>query len=242
MMCAIRAEARIRLTVGVLFLIAAPATAQSVDEIIAKTLAARGGVEKLRRIETVKSSGKMSARGGELQITTWIKRPNKMRRETVFPDRSFVVAFDGSTVWAMDGAEGKPQVMTGPQADATRDQIALDPVYLDYKAHGHRIELVGTETIDGVRAHKLRVTKRNGQVAYHFISADTGVELRTVDTFDQGGLKVEVRTDLSDYRTVDGMLVPYSIKQFSNGNLAAHFTLEKVEFNTPMDDELFRMK
>jgi outer membrane lipoprotein-sorting protein len=220
-----------------------PAPAQTVDDIVAKNLEARGGVEKLRAVQTVKTTGKMSGRGIEVSVTTWVKRPNKMRRETAFPDRTMTVGFDGSTVWALDSTTGKAQQLTGPQAEATRDQAGLDPLFLDYKEKGHRIELVGTsEQIDGQPVHHVRVTKKNSQVAHHYLSAETGLELRIVESFDQGGMKAEVRTDLSNYQTVDGMRVPFTIKQYSSGQLAVEFNLGKVEFNAPMDDEIFSMK
>lgn len=224
----------------------APAAAQTVEEIVAKNLEARGGVEKLRSVQTVKTDGTMSAnmagRSLDVPVTTWVKRPNKVRRETKFPDRTLTVGFDGTTVWGLDSTVGKPQQMTGPQAEGTREQAGLDPLFLDYQEKGHRIELVGTEKVDGQAVHHLRVTKKNGQIAHHYLDATTGLETRIVETFEQGGLKVEVRTDLSNYRTVDGMQVPFTIKQYNKGQLAAEFNVEKVEFNVPMEDELFSMK
>jgi outer membrane lipoprotein-sorting protein len=234
-------RAAIPLALGI-FLTGAPAIAQTLEAIIAKNLEARGGVEKLRAVQTVKTSGKMTGRGMEVPVTTWVKRPNKMRRDTVFPDRTLTVGFDGTTVWGLDSTVGKPQQMTGPQAEATRDQAGLDPLFLDYKDKGHRIELVSTEDLDGQKVHHLRITRKNGQVAHHYIGVETGLEVRIVETFDQGGMKMEVRTDLSGYQTVDGMQVPFTIRQYSNGQLAVEFNLTNVEFNAPMEDEIFAMK
>jgi hypothetical protein len=38
---------------------------------------------------------------------------------------------------------------------------------------------------------------------------------------------------------VDGLLVPFSIRQTANGALVAQLTIDKVEFNVPIDDALF---
>jgi outer membrane lipoprotein-sorting protein len=235
-----------------LILIAPVAPAQTVDEIVAKNIEARGGIERLRGVQTVKTTGKLvapprfatspDAKGIEMPMTIWVKRPNLVRRETTFPDRTVTVGFDGTTVWGLDSTVGKPQQMTGPQADATRDDADIDPLLLDYKQKGHRVQLVGQEKIDGQPVHHLRVTRKNGKVSDYFISTETGLEVRIVDMFEQGGMKMEVRTDLSNYQTVDGMRLPFTIKQFSNGVLAVEFNLEKVEFNTPVDAEIFRMK
>jgi outer membrane lipoprotein-sorting protein len=218
------------------------AAAQTVDEIVARNIEARGGLEKLRSVQTVKTTGKLVGGGREMPMTIWVKRPNKVRRETTFPDRTVTVGFDGTTVWGLDSTIGKAQQITGPQAEGTRDDADIDPLLLDYNQKGLRVELVGQEKIAEETVNHLRVTRKNGKVSHYYLSAETGLEARITDTFEQGGMKMEVRTDLSNYQTVDGMRLPFSIKQFSNGTLAVEFTLEKVEFNTPVDDEMFRMK
>ena len=236
-----RLAALATLMASVAVLGAGPAGAQTLDEIIAKNLAARGGVEKLRSLETVKGSGVMEARGMEIPITTWAKRPNKMRRDQKLPDRSISVAFDGTSVWMLDSSSGTAQKMTGSQADATRDEATFDPLFLTYKDRGHKIDLVGNETLDGVAVHHLRVTKKNGPVEALYLNAETGLELRTVTMMEQAGMKAELRTDFSDYRAVDGMQVPFSIRQFMNGNPVVQVRLTEFEFNVPIDDEIFSM-
>jgi len=217
------------------------ASAQTLDEIIAKNLAARGGVEKLRSLETVKSAGVVEARGVEIPIATWAKRPNKMRHDRKMPDRTISVGFDGNTVWMLDSTTGTAQKMSGPQADATRDEATFDPLFLSYKDRGYQIELVGNETLDGVAVHHLRVTKKNGPVEDHYLHAETGLEFRTVTVMEQAGMKAELRTDFADYRPVDGMQVPFSIRQFRNGTPVVQVKLTEFEFNVPIDDEMFAM-
>jgi outer membrane lipoprotein-sorting protein len=220
---------------------------QTLDEIIAKNLDARGGVEKLRALQTVKFTGTVTIQGGPpgvprepMKMTTWTKRPNLLRRDTVFPDRSASVAFDGSTMWSLDSTVGAPQEVTGPQAAQTRP-LEFDPVYLDYKERGHRIELVGIESIDGVKVHHLRVTRKNGQVEEQYLNAETGLEIRTVTSVEQGSRKIQLRNELSDYRTVDGMQVPFVLRSFVDNQPATQIQLETVEFNVPMPDEIFKL-
>lgn len=229
----------------------ATAAAQTLDDIIAKNLAARGGVEKLRGLDTVKITGtitlKMPGAPGaapkevSVPMTTWAKRPNRMRRDQQFPDRTVSVGFDGTTVWVHDSAMGTPQKMTGPNAEATKDDASFDPLFLTYKERGHEIELVGQEKLDGVDVYHLRVAKKNGQVEHHYLRADTGLEFRTVTAVRQGGTEIELRTDLTDYRTVDGMQVAFGMQQFRNGQPVLEVELTAVDFNAPIDDDVFRM-
>ena len=228
-----------------------PAAAQTLDEIIARNLAARGGVEKLRGLDTVKITGTITInmigppgsppKAITVPMTTWAKRPNRMRRDQQFPDRTVSVGFDGTTVWVLDSAIGTTQKMTGPNADATRDDANFDPLFLAYEERGHEIELVGQEKLDGVDVHHLRVAKKNGQVDHHYLRADTGLEFRTVTAVQQGGTEVELRTDLTDYRIVDGMQVAFGMQQFRNSQPVLRVELTDVAFDVPIDEEVFRM-
>jgi hypothetical protein len=55
------------------------------------------------------------------------------------------------------------------------------------------------------------------------------------------GKKAVVATELSDYRAVDGMMVPFRIRQSYNGQPQGEVAYEQVQFNLPIGDELFRM-
>jgi outer membrane lipoprotein-sorting protein len=216
---------------------------QTVEEIVAKHLAAKGGVEKLRAINTVKSSGKITARGGEVSVTSWAKRPNMFRRETSSPGQRFVIGFDGATVWVINPMMSpKAQEVTGPQADMTRqDADGFDSVLLDYAKHGSSVELVGTEKGETGSLHHLKVTKKNGTIQHLYLSAETGLEVKMVMSVDQAGTKGDVATELSDYRSIDGIMVPFSIRQSFNGKAGAQVTYQSIEFNVPIEDSFFTM-
>jgi outer membrane lipoprotein-sorting protein len=224
--------------------VAALAHAQTAEEIVAKNLKAKGGVEKLKAMNSVKITGKISAQGMEFPMTTWARRPNLIRREMTIQDKRVVSAFDGTTVWGinpmMTGSDD-PQEMTGPMAQMTKDDADFDGVLVDYKEKGHKVELVGTETLDGKKVHHLKITKKNGQVQHYYIDADSGLEVRTVGSVQMGPTTTEVTTDLANYQVVDGLSVPFSMKQSANGAVVAEVKIDKVEFNLPIDDTMFKM-
>jgi len=233
------------------------AAAQTVDEVVAKNLQARGGVEKLKAMTTTKMTGDVDQRGIKIHIVTWAKRPNLIRKEMdgtpppPTPGRvsipggaqpiKIITAFDGNSVWVVNPMMGNgPQEITGPQADMAKGDD-FDSVLLDYKAKGHVVELLGTETIGGKPAYHLKVTKKNGLIQHYYLDTTTGLEMRMGTTVDQGGEKIEVTTDLSNYQTVDGLTVPFSMRQSMNGTPVAEVTISKWEVNIPIDDEVFRM-
>jgi len=239
-------------------LTAGVAQAQTVDEVVAKNLAARGGVEKLKALNSAKITGDVVQQGAKIHIVTYAKRPNMMRREmdaAVPPGMPAgpsgkpaggrgeqIVAFDGANVWVMNSLMGPtPQAVTGPQADMAKQDADFDSVLLDYKEKGHKVQLVGTETIDGKKAYHLKITKKLGFVQDYYLDADTGLELRTSSTVDQNGQPVEIRTDLSNYQMVDGLSMPFTMTQSVNGKPVAEVTITKWEVNVPLQDDLFKM-
>lgn len=223
-----------------LFVCAQAAQGQSVEDVVAKNLQAKGGAETLKALQTARITGRMASQGVEAPMTTISKRPNKLRRETEMQGQKVVVAYDGTTVWAiMPG--GPARELTGPPADLTREGAEFDSVLLDYREKGHSVELVGTETETGTKLHHLKVTRKSGQVQHFYIDAETGLDAKMVMTVEQGANKTEVVTEFSNYQKVDGLLVPFSIRQTANGALVAQLTIDKVEFNVPIDDALFSM-
>ena len=134
-----------------------------------------------------------------------------------------------------------PQEMTGPVAQMTKDDADFDGVLVDYKEKGHKVELVGTETLEGKKVHHLKITKKNGQVQQYYIDAESGLELRTVGSVQMGPTSTEVTTDLANYQVVDGLSVPFSMKQSANGGVVAEVKIDKVEFNLALDDTMFKM-
>jgi outer membrane lipoprotein-sorting protein len=219
------------------------AQSPTADEIVARNLAAKGGVEKLRAVTSVKMIGRFKGPAGEVPITSWAKRPNLRRMERVSDGQIFVVGFDGKTVWGINPLMSpRPREITGPQADMTRqDADDFDTLLLDYKAKGRTVELVGTEAVQGISMHRLRVTSKNGTIQEIFINADTMLEAKIVMQMEQGGRKGVVTSEFYNYKEVDGITVPFNIRQTFNGQVMAEVTYDQVHFDVLMADTLFTM-
>lgn len=218
-----------------------PAT-QTVDDVVAKHLAAKGGVEKLRAVQSVKSSGRIKTPRGVLAVTNWAKRPNMTRRETTAEGQVMVVAFDGNVLWGINPLlSNRPQQITGPQASqTTRDAEDFDSVLLDYKDKGHTVELVPQEGA-GAKDIRLRVTKKNGSIQQIYLNPETMLEDRITMEVNQQGKTAIISTEFSNYRQVDGLMVPFTIRQTFNGQPQGEVVYDQIQFNVPIGDDLFRM-
>jgi outer membrane lipoprotein-sorting protein len=231
--------------------ITAVAGAQTVDELVAKNLEARGGEARLRAIQSMRITGRVQVQGMELPMTVVAKRPNLMRQEMQIQDKKVVTAFDGSTAWTINPMLGTdaPQVIEGPQADLARDQADFDGSLVDYRKKGHTVELVkgddpnGTEKLaDGTAVHHLKVTRKSGRVQHYYLDAESGIEVKqSSEVQDPAGKMVTFEQELSDYRRVDGLMVPFIVRSLMNGMPIVTMVVEKIEFDTPVDAAVFSM-
>lgn len=238
------------------FLFAIPALAQSVDEIVAKNLQAKGGLDLLRQTNSVRMSGTFkSFQPSEMTMpmTTWAKRPNLVRQEvevTPPPGQAppgmppgpmkMIRAADGTNVWIQQGSSA-PQAQPPGQAAQIMQDSEFDSVFVDYRTKGVTIDLVGVEKLGGKDVYHLKVSRKNGLLQHYFLDAQTGLEVTVSTEVSQGGTTATVATQLGDYRNVEGRMVPFKTRQIVNGQLAAEMTFDRVEFNVPMADTLFKM-
>jgi outer membrane lipoprotein-sorting protein len=224
-----------------LVLAAGSASAQTVDDVLAKHYAAKGGA-KWQSVQSMRMTARIVTQGIELPMTIVSKRPNLMRQDMSFQGVSIVQAFDGTTAWQINPMMGSsdPAPIEGPMADALKDQADFDGSLVDYKAKGSTVELVGTEDLDGKKVHHLKLTKKDKKVQHYYLDAATGLESRVVVETDMGAGPVTVETILSNYQTVEGFPVPMSISQNAPTGQVV-ITVEKVEFNVPLEDGFFKM-
>lgn len=222
-------------------------SAQTLDDIVAMNLKSKGGVEKIRATQTVRMTGTVAARdpmgGQEMKAGMVIlaKRPNLMRRETTVNGDQVVTAFDGKMFWMARG-RSLPQVLPGPQSAYAMQDAEFDSVFVDYKEKGYKIALVGKETLDGKPVYHLQVTKKSGPVQDFFLDAQTGLEKKISVRIDAPDRQpIVVTTEMSDYRDVDGRQIPFKTQQTQNNITVSTVTLDKVEFNVPADDSVFKM-
>lgn len=225
----------------VLVLSATVAHAQTVDEIIARNIAAKGGAELLAATNSVRTVGTGTMQGAEVTVTSSTKRPFFVRNEMEMAGLKRVQGFDGTNLWIAMGNMPAKSIPPGPQTEALKTSSQIDSPLLNYKAKGTKIQLGEPETEDGRKLHHLIVTPKTGPTMHYYIDAETNLESKMVIEAGEGGQNATMELRFSDYKTVDGRTVPFTTTQYVNGNQVVQMRLQKVEFNIPLDESLFRM-
>lgn len=219
--------------------------AQTADELIAKNIEARGGMEKIQAIKTLRMTGKFEGGGGFVAaVGQENQRPNLIRETFSLQGMTAVQAYDGSAGWQIQPFGGKkdPELMG---EDDLRD-LLLDADFegplVNYKEKGSTVEFLGHDTVDGDDALRLKVTLKNGDIIYDYLDPDTFIEIRRdIQQFIRGSVRERVMS-LGSYKPVDGVMFPFSIGQGTKSHPDDQImTIRKVEANVTIDPADFML-
>ena len=216
----------------------------TVDDILAKNAEAKGGLDKLRALQSIKFTGKMSLGGGmEAPIAMTKKRPEMMRMDFTVQGLTGTQAYDGAGGWMVMPFMGKkdPEPMSADALKEVKDMADFDGPFIDPAKKGYTVELVGKADVEGTPAYKLKVV-RDGQETMVYLDADSFLEIKSEAKRKVQGQEVEGETIYGNYQEFGGLLFPMSIEMKAKGMPAGQtITLEKVEINPTIADDTFKM-
>ena len=220
--------------------IASTVSAMTADQLVARNIKARGGNEKLRFVQSMRMSGRITLGGMEGSVTMIVKRPCRSRVEASYQGMTIVQGFDGQHGWLI-GPEG-PQAMPEDEERQMRDQADFDGPFVDYKKKGNTLALVGREELDGVDAYKIEVREASGRVSHDYVDARTYLEIRSDDRSSREGVDIESWSLFGDYRKVRGVMLPHSLEFGAKGSpIAQRIMVEKWELDVDLADTLFAL-
>ncbi|HEY2140366.1 MAG TPA: hypothetical protein VGH00_09820 [Chthoniobacterales bacterium] len=221
------------------------AVKETVDSLVAKNTQAKGGEQALAAVQSLRLQGKMLVNNGRLELGYLLikKRPGEVREETSLQGMTRVDAYDGTEGWKISPFSGRkdPEKVSADDAKSLVEDAEIDGPLIDWKAKGSTVEYLGTEDVDGTLAHKLRVTRKNGDVNYVYLDPDYFLEIRVITQRMENGARVENETDLGDYEKINGVFFPFSLEGGPKGSTDKQkIIFEKAEANTPIDDTTFK--
>ncbi|HEY1676391.1 MAG TPA: hypothetical protein VGG04_01675 [Candidatus Sulfotelmatobacter sp.] len=219
------------------------AHAQTADELVNKNIQAKGGIDKIKAIKSVRIVGKLNGGGGFTAATIQEnQRPNLVRETFSLQGMTAVSAYDGSMGWQIQpfGGHKDPEFMGEDNLQDLMLDADFDGPLLDYKEKGNTVEYMGHDIVDGDDALRLKVTLKNGDIIYYFLDPDTFLEIRKeIQEFTRGAVR-ESAVELGSYKPVNGVMYPFSISQGTKEDAAQQTTtVEKIEVNVPIDNADF---
>jgi len=237
------------LVVALVLCLPAPGLAQTqtqtVDRLVARNVAARGGAEAWRAVSSLRLTGKMDVgRGMLVPYVLEQKRPRKMRLEYVFDGETVVQCSDGSAGWKLAPFRGRktPEALTKEELREATASADLYGLLFDYVRRGHAVKLLGREPVQGRDAFELQVTLPGGAVRWVYLDAESGLEVRVDAMRTVARRERRVETYYQDWKAAEGLLVPRRYETRTEGEKDSHvLTVETVLINPPLANARFAM-
>jgi outer membrane lipoprotein-sorting protein len=218
--------------------------AQTLDEIVKKAIEARGGIEKIKAVQSERITGRISlAQGIEGTLILELKRPHKLYSEIGVEGQKVLRVYDGKSAgWTVNPFTENKDVteMSAEELKGMPDESDVDGPLLDYKAKGSKVELVGKEEAEGKPVYRLKITSKSGEVRSYLIDGTTFLTTKWEGIRKVADQDLPWECALSDYREVGGLKFPFKIDQGSPGTeYRQTLTVERVEINPKIDESHF---
>jgi zinc protease len=204
-------------------------------EILKKYFMAIGGEEQIRNVNDRVTDMKGIVQGVETEILIYQKAPNKLCQKFLVGDVEQKIIFDGVKGIKLIG--GMSQEITGNELNKLSFDAIMNLI-LDPESYNVKLQYKGLENIDGRDTYTLLLTLPNSTEWLQYYDMETGLKIRDSKDIITPQGKYQQITEFDDYRDVEGIRYPFKIKQYL-GNQTLDFTVESIQVNTGISDEIF---
>ena len=227
-----------------LFSLTVLAPCQTTEEVMEKMIQAQGGRDTLAKIKDSTFTGtiEMIQMGLTGAASMYQKEPNMMRMDAEVMGMTVTQAFDGETAWTINPQTGEISEMSEKETAYAKRQALGNDALLNPQKYGITCNYTGKEKIGEKEYLVLEQTYSDGYKATIYLDPDTYLVYKTKGlTLNQMSVEVEAESILSDYKEVEGMMIPHTITTYQDGEEYITITLTEISFNTGLEDSFFKM-
>ena len=221
--------------------------ALTVDELMTKAVEALGGEAALRKHKSWRASVELNFehQGVQGEGVVYAKAPNASAQE-------ISVTALGKKLGAFhdyfDGAQGGEEASFAPFEPTTgkklEDARIASDFYtpLDWKRLFKTAELKRLAKVDGEDAYVVVFTPEKGNAVTNYYSTKSFLLLRQDTTETSGPINIPVTEKFSDYRSIDGVMIPFTrvSNNIAMGDIVVK--LREMKFDVSVPEEIFRRK
>lgn len=224
-------------------LVASCAGDPSVDDVVARHLAARGGLERIESVQSLRLTGRATAGPAhQARVVREIQRPGRIRTEFTLQGVTAVRACEGESCWQVAPLQGQidPETMSPEAAREAREPADIDGPLVHWRDKGHQVSLVGRESLNGRDVYRLETNLADGSVRHDLVDAESHLLVRSETERLVGGRVRKAALTFGDHRAVDGLVFAHSIEITAEGapNTVV-VILDKVEIDPSLDAARF---
>jgi hypothetical protein len=218
---------------------ASPAANPTADQIIDKYYQALGGAAALDKLTSRVMKGTLVANNGnEIGYELNQSGPDSVLAILTTPAGVIERGFDGTIGW-----EKGPRGVRDLNPDEANYLRRYPSLFTDLKLKGQfsRVSFGGKPKIDGREVYALRAMTTGGKRETLFFDAETGFLVRRTTSTTTPVGTIPEQVDFSDYRDVEGMKLPFTIKVSTvDPTYNVVRKISEIKLNVPIDEKRFK--
>jgi hypothetical protein len=170
-------------------------------------------------------------------VELYEKAPDRMLAVITIAGASFRQAYDGTTGWTDDPQDGFREQSGQELAEARRDADFYHP--LDLRRLYTSLKVSGKEKIRDRDAYLVEGTRpEGGKPDRMYFDAKTGLLARMISERHEADGVTDYQDDFEDYRDVDGIKLPYRVRQANSGTETI-IKIEEMRHNVEVEESRF---
>ncbi len=206
------------------------------ENVIKNYVAAVGGEDNIRKVNSTLTMANVTIQGAPFKPTATIKQmsPNMFSMEMVIEGMGTVMkqSFDGESGY--QESQGQKIPMDDKAVEARKAEKGLFP---ELFMEAGDIALESLSKIEGTDVYKIKVTKGETS-SYRYYDAETGYLVRTEETTEAQGQSITSITDFSNYKEVNGVMMPNTWK-ITSGPQVLILDVSEIKVNEGVTKEDF---
>jgi hypothetical protein len=217
----------------------ATAAEPTVDQILDRYVEATGGRQAYEKITSrvAKGTFELSSMGLKGEFEVYAKAPNKtLRIQRLSGVGEILDGYDGKIGWAQNPMVGLREKSGAELAAIARSSDIHGPIKT--RQLYSKLEFKGKEKVGNRETYAILATPAEGAPVKMYFDTQTGLLARTDTEFESPEGRFHVETTMDDYREVDGVKMPFTIRQESSVSSAV-IRLTEVKHNVAIDDAKF---
>mgnify|MGYP000082293155 FL=1 len=195
-----------------------------------------GGSKAVSNVKTILTNAEVTIEGAPFKPSATIKSmaPNKTSMEMHMEGMGTIVKqkFDGKNGYVEQQGR-KTEMDTEERTEKQKEKGLFPETYLEKEA----INLISLISINGTDAYKIQVTGKNDSFRYY--DAENAMLIRTEDEKDSQGQKLTQVSDYSDYKAVNGVMMPHT-RTISAGSQVITFVASEIKINEGVSKKDFK--
>jgi hypothetical protein len=211
----------------------------TVDQILDKSELAIGGRQAVEKITSRVATGtfEVATMGLKGEIEVYAKAPNKtLRVQHLSGVGEILDGYNGMIGWSQNPMAGLREKSGAELAAIARSSDIHAPIKT--RQLYSKLEFKGKEKVGNRETYIILATPAEGAPVKMYFDTQTGLMARMDTDLEIPEGRFHIETTVDDYREVDGVKIPFTIRQESSVSSAV-IKLTEVKHNVAIDDAKF---